>query len=77
MRTTVDLPGALHAQIKRYAEARRESLSSVLVGLIGRGAESVADLALGHSVSPVTGLLVFDGPAVTAADVARLIDEGP
>lgn len=69
------MPDSLHAQVKRYAEERGESLSSVLANLVRAGAESVPELTGGWALSPVTGLMVFDGPAVTSADVARLIDE--
>lgn len=75
MRTTVDLPPAVHRRAKEIAEERHESLSSVVGELALRGLASL-DEPVRFTMSPKTGLPVFTlGRRITSADVADAIEE--
>lgn len=69
MRTTVDLPPAVHSQIKRLAEERKTSISSLVADLTRRGLEQL-EPETPLEIDPETNLPVMHvGHRVTAADV--------
>lgn len=75
MRTTVDLPAAVHRRAKELAEQRHQSLSAVVADLTMRGLAS-----LGEPVSVQTddhsGLPVLSiGRPITSDEVADLLDD--
>jgi len=75
MRTTVDLPPAVHRRAQALAESRHQSLSATVADLTVRGLA-----ALGQPVElatdPVSGLPVISlGRPVTAAEVAAMLDD--
>lgn len=75
VRTTVDLPPALHRRASELAAERGASLSSVLSDLVARGLAQF-DEPLRLETDDRTGLPVLRlGRRVTAAEVADLIDE--
>lgn len=75
MRTTVDLPPALHARARELARARGQSLSAVVAELAVRGLAQL-DTPVRLTSDPVTGLAVLSvGRRVTSADVAEALDE--
>ncbi|GAB2540060.1 hypothetical protein [Brachybacterium huguangmaarense] len=75
MRTTVDLPPALHRRASELAAERGASLSSVLSDLVARGLAQF-DEPLRLETDDRTGLPMLRlGRRVTAAEVADLIDE--
>lgn len=75
MRTTVDLPAAVHRRARELAAQRGESLSAVLADLTVRGlAQLGAPVTLEtdpHSGMPVLSL----GRRISSADVADALDE--
>ncbi|GAA4863407.1 antitoxin [Actinomycetospora straminea] len=75
MRTTVDLPPAVHRQAKEIAERRGVSLSAVVAELAARGLIQLGEpAAIGvdeRSGFPVVSI----GRRVTAEDVAVTQDE--
>lgn len=75
MRTTVDLPPAVHRRARELAQARHQSLSAVIADLTIRGLASLGEpiqLATDpHSGFPVISL----GRRVTSADVADALDD--
>lgn len=75
MRTTVDLPPAVHRRARELAAARGVSLSVVLADLTLRGlAQIEAPVAL--TTDERTGLPVLSlGRAVTSEDVAAALDD--
>ena len=75
MRTTVDLPPAVHRRAQALAESRHQSLSATVADLTVRGLA-----ALGQPVElttdPVSGLPVISlGRPVTGAEVAATLDD--
>jgi predicted transcriptional regulator len=75
MRTTVDLPPAVHRRAQALAESRHQSLSATVADLTVRGLA-----ALGEPVElvtdPVSGLPVINlGRRVTAGEVAAALDD--
>ena len=78
MRTTVDLPPALHHRVSRTAAARGISLSSMISELTALGLEQseVEDPDEGMSTRPVTGLpQLRSGRPITAGEVADFLAE--
>ena len=75
MRTTVDLPPAVHRRARALAEQQGRSLSSVLADLTLRGLAQLdepVDLAVdGRSGLPVLSV----GRPITSDDVAAALDE--
>ena len=75
MRTTVDLPPAVHRQAKEIAARRGLSLSAVVAELAARGLIQLGETATigvdGRSGFPV----VTVGRRVTSEDVATALDE--
>ena len=75
MRTTVDLPPAIHRRARELAESRGQSLSSVVADLAIRGLSQL-DQPLVITTSPTSGFPVVSvGRTVTAEDVAEALDE--
>lgn len=75
MRTTVDLPAAVHRRVRELAEARGQSLSATLAELTARGLSQLqepvvvtTDASSGYPVLSV-------GRRVTSDDVAAALDE--
>ena len=74
MRTTVDLPGDLHAQATAIARDTGRSLSETVADLIRRGLGQGPPAPVGRSQR--TGLLVVDlSHPITSEDVRALEDE--
>lgn len=75
MRTTVDLPPAVHRQAKEIAERRGVSLSTVVAELAARGLIHLGEPAT-IDVDRRSGFPVISvGRRVTAEDVAAAQDE--
>lgn len=75
MRTTVDLPPAVHRRATQLAAQRHTSLSAVLADLVVRGLAQTAT-PVTVEADPRTGLPVLRvGRSVTAEDVERLLDD--
>lgn len=75
MRTTVDLPAAVHRRAREMAEQRGQSLSSVVVDLTLRGLAAL-DEPVTVAVDPVSGFPAITlGRRTTAADVADALDD--
>lgn len=76
MRTTVDLPPAVHRRAVELARAKGESLSRVLADLTTRGLAQLDDSEASIRTDTVSGLPVISiGQRVTSADVARILDD--
>ncbi|MDR1294945.1 MAG: hypothetical protein LBK59_08320 [Bifidobacteriaceae bacterium] len=74
MRTTVDIPEDLHAQVASIARDRRETFSHTAVHLIRRGLGT--DRGARVYVDPVSGRALLDIPRpITSEDVRALEDE--
>jgi hypothetical protein len=75
MRTTVDLPPAVHRRAKEIAKARGQSLSATLAELTARGLSQL-DEPLSIGVDERSGFPVLSvGRRITAADVADALDD--
>lgn len=75
MRTTVDLPPAVHRRATELAKRRGQSLSAVLADLTVRGLAQV-DEPVSLTTHPLTGLPVLTiGRRVTSEDVADALDD--
>lgn len=75
MRTTVDLPPAVHRRARELAQQRRQSLSTVVAELTARGLATLGE-PLDVSIDPATGFpLVTLGRRVTSAEVADALDD--
>jgi hypothetical protein len=75
MRTTVDLPPAVHRRARELAERRGESLSAVLADLTVRGLAQI-DEPVVLSTDPRSGLPVLSvGRRVTSREVAEALDD--
>ncbi len=75
MRTTVDLPPAVHRRAQELARERHVSLSSAVAELTIRGLATVGD-TLTILTDPVSGLpSVTLGHPVSSADVADALDD--
>lgn len=75
MRTTVDLPPALHRRARELAQQRGQSLSKTLAELTARGLDQLDKPAVLRR-DPITGLPVIDiGRRITTEEVAALLDE--
>ena len=74
MRTTVDLPADLHAQVVSIARDTHRTLSETVAFLMRRGLGESRAAGLAHS--PATGLPVVSlGRMVTTEDVRALEDD--
>ena len=75
MRTTVDLPPALHQRASALATQRGESLSAILAELTARGLSQL-DEPLQISTDPRSGFPVVSvGRRITSDDVADVLDD--
>ena len=75
VRTTIDLPSALHQQLLSYAKANDLPLSTTVSALAAKGLAALEPPAP-VEVSPASGFpFVRLGRPITAAQVAELIDE--
>lgn len=75
MRTTVDLPPAVHRRARELAAQRGQSLSAVVADLTVRGLAQL-DTPVEVRTDPRTGLpTVSVGRKVTSEDVAELLDD--
>ena len=75
MRTTVDLPPAVHRRASELAKRRGQSLSATLADLAARGLGQL-DEPVVVGVDPVSGFPVISvGRRITSDDVAEALDE--
>jgi len=76
LRTTVDLPPAVHRRAQALAKSRHQSLSATVAELTVRGLAALGEPVV-VTADPVSGLPVISlGRAVTATEVAdALYDE--
>lgn len=75
MRTTVDLPPAVHRRALKLAEQQNRSLSSVVADLTVRGLAQL-DAPVALSTDKRSGLPVLSiGRAFTCEDVAAALDD--
>jgi len=75
MRTTVDLPPAVHRRAQALAESRRQSLSATVADLAVRGLAALGE-PVEVATDPVSGLPVISlGRTVSAAEVADVLDD--
>jgi len=77
MRTTIDIPPALHQRLMAYAKTRGESFSLATTEALMRGMASVETASSGR-INPATRLMSFNfdrGRPVTSDEVANLIEE--
>lgn len=75
MRTTVDLPPAVHRRAVELARRRGESLSSVIADLTVRGFAQI-DEPVSLRVDSRSGLPVLSiGRRITTDDVAEALDD--
>jgi hypothetical protein len=75
MRTTVDLPPAVHRRAQALAASRHQSLSATVADLTVRGLASLGE-PVELATDPVSGFPVLNlGRAVTAAEVADVLDD--
>lgn len=75
MRTTVDLPPALHERARQLAADTGRSLSAVIADLTMRGMVQL-DEPLSVSIDEETGIpMVSIGRRITAAEVAAILDD--
>ena len=75
MRTTVDLPPALHRRALELAELRGQSLSATLAELAARGLSQLEEPVVVQT-DAVSGFPVISiGRRVTSDEVAAALDE--
>jgi hypothetical protein len=75
MRTTVDLPPAVHRRARELAESRGQSLSATIAELTIRGLGQL-DEPVQIDVDPRSGFPVMSfGRRITPEDVAAALDD--
>jgi predicted transcriptional regulator len=75
MRTTVDLPPAVHRRARELAEERHQSLSSVVADLAVRGLAALGE-PLEVATDPTSGFPVITlGRRITSAEVADALND--
>lgn len=75
MRTTVDLPPAVHRRAKELARERHQSLSAVVADLAVRGLAALGE-PLEVTTDPTSGFPVITlGRRITSAEVADALDD--
>lgn len=75
VRTTTDLPPAIHRRARELAAERGQSLSTVIADLTARGLASLGE-PVQVSVDTTTGLpSITLGRAITSEDVAAILDD--
>lgn len=75
MRTTVDLPPALHRRAQELARARGQSLSATLAELAARGLGQLEEPVVVRTDSASGFPVLSVGRRVTSDDVAEALDE--
>ena len=76
MRTTADLPPAVHRRVSDLARRRGESLSSTVADLTVLGLSRIEEGAVAIATDPRSGFPVLRiGRRITAHDVADALDE--
>ena len=75
MRTTVDLPPAVHRRARELAQERHQPLSRVVADLAVRGLATLG-APLEVTDDPTSGFPVITlGRAITAVEVANALDD--
>lgn len=75
MRTTVDLPPAVHRRARELAQERHQSLSTVVADLAVRGLAALGE-PLELTTDPTSGFPVIRlGRRVASAEVADALDD--
>lgn len=75
MRTTVDLPPAVHQRARELALQRHQSLSTVVADLTARGLAALGE-SLEITTDPTSGFpLITLGRRITTAEVADALDD--
>ncbi len=75
MRTTVDLPPAVHRRARKLAQERHQSLSTVVADLAVRGLATLGE-PLEVTTDPTSGFPVITlGRRITSAEVADALDD--
>jgi hypothetical protein len=75
MRTTVDLPPAVHRRARELAQERHQSLSTVVAALAVRGLAALGE-TLEVTTDPISGFPVITlGRRITSAEVADALDD--
>lgn len=75
MRTTVDLPPAVHRRARDLAQERNQSLSTVVADLAIRGLAALGE-PVTVTTDPTSGFPVISlGRGVTSAEVADALDD--
>jgi hypothetical protein len=76
MRTTVDLPPAVHRRAQALAKSRGQSLSATIAELTVRGLAQI-DEQVEIQIDPRSGFPVmrFGGPPITPQQVAAILDD--
>ena len=75
MRTTVDLPAAVHRRIRELALERHQSFSAVVTNLTLRGLAALGE-SLEIATDPRSGFPVITlGRQITAAEVVNALDD--
>jgi hypothetical protein len=75
MRTTVDLPPAVHRRASELAQERHQSLSAVVADLTIRGLAALGD-PVKVMTDPISGFPAITlGHRITSADVADALDD--
>ncbi len=75
MRTTVDLPPAVHRRAQELATARGQSLSATLAELAARGLSQLAEPVVVRTDATSGFPVLSVGRRVTSDDVAAALDE--
>lgn len=75
MRTTTDLPVAVHRRVSELARQRHQSLSAVVADLTTRGLASLGE-PVEVLTDPVSGLpMITVGRRISSEEVADLLDD--
>jgi len=75
MRTTVDLPPAVHRRARELAQERHQSLSTVVADLAVRGLAALGE-PLEVTTDPTSGFPVITlGRRITSAEVADALND--
>jgi len=75
VRTTVDLPPAVHRRARELAQQRHQSLSAVVADLAIRGLATFGE-PLAVTTDPTSGFPVITlGRRITSAEVADALDD--
>lgn len=76
MRTTVDLPTAVHRRARELARSRHQSLSATVAELTARALAQLEDEPLVVRTDETSGFPVVSiGRRVTSEDVAAALDD--